>query len=390
MVDSAGGKGGGRGEGRRGSVPLVGASSDEEGGGGGATATTMETPSTTSRLVSFFSKRGFRSNLKRTKSATKLDRKRSTSNVSERDASLISSRIRAARSHESLLSNPSAMQAVDVTGRDAKVKAVHASMVSRDHCFHIATSQGSKFISCGSAQERDQWLDSLRRTKRPNQDHARRSDSSLKLWIVEAKHLPPKKRYFCEILLDHTAFAYTSCKPMAEMLFWGEQFEFKDLPAVETITVRLYKEVEKKKKKERNIPICYVDLKVSDISNKQFLEKWFPAECSGVTKSSKEGKGEVPLIRMKVRHQTVRILPKEFYQQFSKYLTTDCKQLCDILEPQLSLREKDEFATTLIHALHKLGIAKTFLYDIVISEISSQEINIDMLLTAKFTTKATG
>ncbi|KAL8558159.1 hypothetical protein ACOMHN_035464 [Nucella lapillus] len=289
------------------------------------------------------------------------------------EMSLISSRIRAARSHESLLSNPSAMQAVDVTGRDAKVKAVHASMVSRDHCFHIATSQGSKFISCGSAQERDQWLDSLRRTKRPNQDHARRSDSSLKLWIVEAKHLPPKKRYFCEILLDHTAFAYTSCKPMAEMLFWGEQFEFKDLPAVETITVRLYKEVEKKKKKERNIPICYVDLKVSDISNKQFLEKWFPAECSGVTKSSKEGKGEVPLIRMKVRHQTVRILPKEFYQQFSKYLTTDCKQLCDILEPQLSLREKDEFATTLIHALHKLGIAKTFLYDIVISEISSQD-----------------
>ena len=72
--------------------------------------------------------------------------------------SLISSRIRASRSHESLLSNPSAMQAVDITGRDAEVKAVHHSVLSQDNCFHVSTSHGSKYISCRTAEERDQWL----------------------------------------------------------------------------------------------------------------------------------------------------------------------------------------------------------------------------------------
>ncbi|KAL8562897.1 hypothetical protein ACOMHN_004589 [Nucella lapillus] len=73
---------GGSGEERRSSLPLVG-SSDDEGGGGGLMETS--TTSATSRLASFFSKRGFRSNLKRTKSVTKLDRKRSGSNASEHD-----------------------------------------------------------------------------------------------------------------------------------------------------------------------------------------------------------------------------------------------------------------------------------------------------------------
>ena len=72
--------------------------------------------------------------------------------------SLISSRIRTSRSHESLLSNPSAMQAVDVTGRDTEVKPVHHSVLSQDHCFHVATSHGSKYISCRTAEERDKWL----------------------------------------------------------------------------------------------------------------------------------------------------------------------------------------------------------------------------------------
>ncbi|ESO98888.1 hypothetical protein LOTGIDRAFT_158844 [Lottia gigantea] len=64
---------------RRGSAPLVSSGfSGEE---------TMDTTpsSTSSRLASFFSKKGLRSNLKRTKSVTKLDRKRSASQVNEND-----------------------------------------------------------------------------------------------------------------------------------------------------------------------------------------------------------------------------------------------------------------------------------------------------------------
>ncbi|CAG5129549.1 unnamed protein product, partial [Candidula unifasciata] len=61
---------------RRGSLPLVSTYNDS-----------MESVSTTSRLANFFSKKGFKSNLKRTKSVTKLDRKRSSPNLSEHDTS---------------------------------------------------------------------------------------------------------------------------------------------------------------------------------------------------------------------------------------------------------------------------------------------------------------
>ena len=52
-----------------------------------------------------------------------------------------------------------------------------------------------------------------------------------------------------------------------------------------------------------------------------------------------------------------------------QFLTTDYQQLCELLEPQMSVREKEEFATTLVHAMHKLGKAKGFLGDIVMCEI---------------------
>lgn len=36
---------------------------------------------------------------------------------------------------------------------------------------------------------------SLRKTHNPNQEHCRRSESSLKVWVQEAKNIPAKKRY---------------------------------------------------------------------------------------------------------------------------------------------------------------------------------------------------
>jgi hypothetical protein len=58
-----------------------------------------------------------------------------------------------------------------------------------------------------------------------------------------------------------------------------------------------------------------------------------------------------------------------FYLFVVQFLTTDYALLCELLEPIMSVREKEEFATTLVHAMHKLGKAKGFLCDIVMSEI---------------------
>jgi RAS protein activator-like 2 len=59
-------------------------------------------------------------------------------------------------------------------------------------------------------------------------DRVRRVDNALSVWLLEAKSVPNKRRYFCEISIDHTLYARTSAKPHAkEMCFWGESFEFQ-------------------------------------------------------------------------------------------------------------------------------------------------------------------
>lgn len=43
--------------------------------------------------------------------------------------------------------------------------------------------------------------------------------------------------------------------------------------------------------------------------------------------------------------------------------------LVEVLEPQISVKMKDEIATTLVNILQKLGKATDFLSDIVIAEV---------------------
>lgn len=64
-------------------------------------------------------------------------------------------------------------------------------------------------------------------------------------------------RYFCELLLDNSLFARTSSKQKSEMCFWGEQFEFGNLPSLETITIVLYREADKKRKKVTRTSILW-------------------------------------------------------------------------------------------------------------------------------------
>lgn len=63
--------------------------------------------------------------------------------------------------------------------------------------------------------------------QRPNRDHLRRLDTQLTVWILEARNLQPKKRYYCEIYLNGILYALTCCKMMNEILFWGEPFVFE-------------------------------------------------------------------------------------------------------------------------------------------------------------------
>lgn len=52
-----------------------------------------------------------------------------------------------------------------------------------------------------------------------------------------------------------------------------------------------------------------------------------------------------------------------------QYLKSEYKTICEILEPVVSVKAKEDIATALVHIMQKEGLAKNFLSDIVMLDI---------------------
>ncbi|XP_076343092.1 uncharacterized protein LOC143243175 isoform X3 [Tachypleus tridentatus] len=319
----------------------------------------LQTPS---RFSNFFSKRSFKNNpLKRTKSVTKLERKRCTIDGD----SVPLSRLRTSRSHESLLqTSPSVLQRLDISQGDVQVMSLHGSLLGQNYCFQLTSSSGTTYYSCRTAEERDKWVTSLRQSIHPHQDNIMRTENSLKVWILEAKGISSKKRYFCELYLDKTLYARTTSRQKADICFWGEHFEFKNLPQIETITVTLYREADKKKRRDKNILLGTVQIPVTSVNSRHMTEKWYQV----VMEKGLSNK-DTSAVRIKAQFQVIDILPLSCYKEFLQYVKMEYKCLCDILEPVISVRTKEEIATALVRIMQRENMAKVFLSDVVMDDI---------------------
>ncbi|KRY17531.1 Ras GTPase-activating protein gap-2 [Trichinella patagoniensis] len=365
---------------------------------------TSSTPtSSSSKLANFFARPFRNSALKRTKSVSKLDRKRSNFEVPVKNGALSSTsawndlnKVRNSRSHDSLLisSGGSSSAAacllpqtgssntntnccntvVDLSNAGCSASSVHSSLLATPNCFRITTVNSAgvatpKYFSCGTAAERDRWLYSLNHAMQPNRDQMRRKEKSLQVWILEAKGVTAKRRYFCELALDSQLYSRTSSKLNQDICFWGEQFVVNNLIKLDEVKICLYRESERKKRKDRNTLVGAVRIPVRELCSKYAVEKWYV--LNGQEKSA--SKGETISLRVKARFQSISILPLKAYSRLLQFLTDKYLETCLALEPVLGVKAKEDFATSLIRIMHSQNLAKHFLCDLIMSEIKTLE-----------------
>ena len=268
----------------------------------------------------------------------------------------------------------SLVERLQLNAEDITIQPVHPSIIGQDTWFQITyTSSGTtRYFSCQSSKERDEWISSLKKTLMLNEDQ-RKTDNSLKLDVLEIKGLGDKKKYYVEILIDDKLYARTSSKKITDACcMWCESFGFADLPFnTEKITLLVHKDKgngtggQNASRKKPKKPVGRVKISVASVTSRYVQDKWYPVE--------KSNRREAPSIRLRAQYQSIDILPLTDYEEFLYFLKDEYKDLCKLLEPNISVKVKEELSNNLMNVFHAEEMAEDVLADLVVDEISHLE-----------------
>ncbi|KAF6778788.1 hypothetical protein AHF37_01721 [Paragonimus kellicotti] len=286
----------------------------------------------------------------------------------------------------------------------------------------------------------DIWAGSitLRRTAKPNLQNERHRENSLRLSILEARNLPTKRRYYCDICLDRTLYARTTSKTATDGIFWAEDFDLNNLPNVSVMTLSLYKEADvsgkdnrrfgtsrlssKKHRKSQNQLIGFVTIPMSEISTRNDTQVWITLQSASDTSSrdvltagpvpvfnaqpdcgmsglahcdsasvpqltnahsssstsqlSQLSVGDMrtqPQLRIRVRYQSIEVLPVRNYWDLKSLILENSMDLTLWLESTLSVKAKEEVASSLVNLHEYNGPVVDFLTNLVIRDVANLE-----------------
>lgn len=155
-------------------------------------------------------------------------------------------------------------------------------------------------------------------------------------------------------------------KLKTDLLFWGEHFDFPDIPEINVIYVNVFRECEKKKKRDKHVLVGTVKIPIHEVTSRTFSEDWYPIlsdKHDSLSKSS--GKEPTPTLRIKCRFQSIDVLPIDVYAPFQAYLKEHYKKICENLEPVIGVKAKEDIGQAMVLLMHHQGMAAEFLTEII-------------------------
>ncbi|CAI2726555.1 unnamed protein product [Schistosoma spindalis] len=283
----------------------------------------------------------------------------------------------------------------------------------------------------------DLWVGSLnlRRTAKPNLENEYHLENSLRLSILEARNIPPKRRYYCDICLDRTLYARTTSKTAVSGIFWAEDFDLNNLPNVSVMTISLYREGGstsrdsrrigtsrlslKKNRKTQNQLIGYITIPVTEISSRTDIQTWLTLQPPIENSSSQDNllssfdaiytdfqqfdklnsvklnklnssslnllhnhsynngttdQTNFPQLRIRARYQSLGVLPLRNYWPLRTLVLNNSLLLTNWLESLLiSVKLKEELANSLVYLHENNNTLIEFLTSLVVREVSDLE-----------------